>query len=114
MPGPTDESGTRLLAGSQRVRKFRRGVVPVSRHLGQRGEHRVLHFFRDRLTHDGQRWHLVERVARDQRLRRASRERRLPREHFVEHAAETVDVGTAIEIGIGHPLLGAHVRRRPK
>jgi len=35
-----------------------------------------------------------------------------PASNFVENAAEAVDVRPAIEVGIGHPLLGTHVGRR--
>ena len=55
---------------------------------------------------------LVERVARDDRLRRRPRERRLSGDHLVQHAAQAVDVAPAVDSRIGHRLLGTHVRRR--
>src|SRR6185503_18162017 len=42
----------------------------------------------------------------------SSSERRLSREHLVQDAAEAVDVAASIDIGIRHPLLWTHVRRR--
>ena len=39
----------------------------------------------------------------------ATGERRLPREHFVEHAAQRVEIAPAIEVALAHRLLGAHV-----
>ena len=45
-------------------------------------------------------------------LRRASGEGRLPGEQLVRHAAERVDVGAVVGVGIAGRLLGRHVRRR--
>src|SRR6185295_2042262 len=42
----------------------------------------------------------------------SSSERRLSREHLVEDAAEAVDVAASVDVGIRHPLLWTHVRRR--
>ena len=41
-----------------------------------------------------------------------ARERRLARQHLVEHAGEAVLVAAAVEPGLGGGLLRAHVRRR--
>ncbi len=43
-----------------------------------------------------------------------SGERRLSAQHLVQHAAETVDVASAVDIGAVHALLRAHVQRRPE
>ena len=56
---------------------------------------------RDRLT----------QAAGDDRLRRATGERRIAGEHLVEDAAQGIDVAPAIEPPVGARLLRAHVQR---
>jgi hypothetical protein len=47
----------------------------------------------------------------DDRLRRRTRERRLTREHLVQHAAQRVHVAPGRDLALAHRLLGAHVGR---
>ena len=50
-------------------------------------------------------------MRRQQVLRRAAREGRLPREQFVCEHADRIDVRAVVHTGIGARLLGRHVRR---
>ena len=54
------------------------------------------------------------RVSRDQVLRRAPGEGRLPGEHLVADHAERVEIRAVIGGEVGHGLLGRHVDRRPE
>ena len=76
--------------------------------------------FRDRLIHrhgnrlpqapDGR--DRVGKPLRDDRLGGRPREGRLPGEHLVQQAAQTVDVAPSVECALARSLLGAHVRGR--
>ena len=59
----------------------------------------------------GERRHRIEGVVRHDFLLGATSEGRAPREHLVEHAAQTVDVAATIESPLPDDLLRAHVDR---
>ena len=51
-------------------------------------------------------------LARDA-LRRGPGERRLAGQHLVQHAAERVHIGSAVDVAVARRLLGTHVGDRP-
>ena len=81
-------------------------------HLGERPHHAPLHAFRHRGAHGPERRHRIHRVARQQLLGGGPDERRLAREHLVQHAAERVQVAPSVQLPAGGGLLRAHVRGR--
>ena len=97
----------------QRLCEQRGRGVAVGRHLRQRPQDRRFHGVGDGGAHDGRRGHQVERVARDDGLRRRPGEGRLAHEHLVHDARQAVLVAAAVYVGTARRLLGAHVGRRP-
>ena len=55
---------------------------------------------------------LLGHQLRDHRLRARARDRRLAREHLVQHGCERVHVAARVDAAIARRLLGAHVLRR--
>jgi hypothetical protein len=87
----------------------RRRRIPVCRQLGKGSRDRLL----DRLGNIGSRrayaWHGIHRVTRQQLVRGCTRERRMAHQHFIDHAAEAVHIGTTIHLIRPVCLLGTHV-----
>ncbi len=96
----------------QRLRKLRRRGEPIRRQLLERGHHRRLDVARNRVALGGERAGALGDHARHHRLRGGAGERRVAREHLVEHRAQGVDVGAGGDLALAHRLLGAHVVRR--
>ena len=92
----------------QRAREVPRGGESVCRVPGECLVNDLL----ERLGHVAhrpeRRWRCHEAL-RDHRLGRGAGEGRLAGEHLVHHAAETVDIGPAVEPGATHRLLRTHV-----
>src|SRR4029077_20049883 len=64
-----------------------------------------------RSTCGSQRGYRIQRMPGHDLLRGGTAERSGPRQHFVPHADETVDVRPSIERAIGTRLLRAHIAR---
>ena len=94
----------------QRLGEFRRGSNAIGWRSCQRSGHHAL---------EGQGYiapgaEVGDRLGQslgDDDLGRRAGIWRLTGEHLVEHAAERVDIGTGIEVPLGHGLLGTHVLR---
>src|SRR5688500_16893721 len=53
-------------------------------------------------------------MSRNDRARVGPNERRLTREHLVEHACETVQIRATVDMPLADRLLGTHVGGRPE
>ena len=93
--------------------ELRRSREPVRGCLRQRSCGRRIHRRRDRLPQPPHRRHRIREPLRDHDLGVRTRVRRLPREHLVQHARETVDVAPPVDRPTPARLLRTHVRRRP-
>ena len=102
-------TGTRR---GQRFREFAGCLIAVGGDLLERALDAGLELVGNRIAHDFQSRHGIERVARHDRLRGGAGERRLAGERLVEHTRETVDVAAAIDLPRSRRLLRGHVRRR--
>ena len=114
-PAPSDRHA-RDPAGArrgQRFGEFSRSLIPVCRHFLERALDHDFELVGNRVAHDFEPRHGVERVARHDRLRRRSGEGRLAGEGLVEHAGETVDVAAPVHVARARGLLGRHICRRP-
>ncbi len=107
---PQPNSGNRR---RQCLGKLGRGHKPVRRRLRQRFGHGPIDGRRDRVPKAPHRRHRVGQPLGDHDLRARAGVGRLPREHLVQHAPETVDVAPLVHAGTRRALLGAHVARRP-
>ncbi len=56
---------------------------------------------RYRRPNDGEGRDLIQRMPSDERLCRGARERSLPRQHLVDDARQTVDVGSPVDVAFG-------------
>ena len=96
----------------ERPRELRGAGVSV----GRRHRHRLRDHRVEGLRHPSSHWVDWSRRLRqrpgDDRLRSGPRERRLARQHLVQHAPEAVDVTPTVELCSARGLLRAHVRRR--
>ena len=96
----------------ERVGEFRGGAEPVGRRLGERAGDRPLHRLGHGLPDGPDPGHRLDHAPGNDRLGGRAGVRRLAGEHLVEHAAEGVDVGAAVDERVGGRLFGAHVVRR--
>ena len=96
----------------ERVGELRCGAEPVGWCLGERAGDRPLHCFGHGLPDGPDPGHGLDHAPGNDRLGGRPGIRRLPGEHLVEHAAEGVDVGAAVDVRVAGRLLGAHVVRR--
>ena len=108
--GPRGGQDGRLARCRQRLGKLGGRAEAVGRHLGERAHHGLLHALRHGGAHGPKRRHRIHRVARQQLLGGGPDERRLAREHLVQHAAERVQVAPSVQLPAGAGLLRAHVR----
>ena len=114
--GPPCRGDPRDLAGArvgECFGEFSRCLIPIGGHFFERALDHDFEFVRNRVAHDLEPRHRVERVPRHDRLRGRAGERRLARERLVQHARETVDVAAAIHLSRARGLLGRHVRGCP-
>ena len=81
-------------------------------HRRERPGDRLLHALRDAGAHVAHSRHLAAQALGDHRLGGGSGERRLARQHLVEHRAEAVHIGPGIQVPVARRLLRAHVGRR--
>ena len=88
---------------SRRREAIRRGL---GERPGDRGRHRLRHPTPN-CSHGGR---LGRDVLTHNAFRRRPCERRLAREHLVEHTAEAVDITASVEIRLRGRLLGTHIR----
>ena len=102
--------GARARRG-ERLGKFPRRLVAVGWDFLERALDHDFEIVRNRIAHDFQSRHRIERMTRHDRLRRGSGERRLAGQRLVEHTRETVDVTAPIDLPRSRCLLGRHVRR---
>jgi hypothetical protein len=103
------EPAERLLEGAAELRSRGKAVAGI---LRQRAGERLLQGHRDLAPERPHRRGRLHHVARHRDARRRAGEGRLSREHFVDDARQAVDVGAAVELGIGAGLLRAHVGGR--
>ena len=75
-------------------------------------QHRRLDLRRNGVPLAGERAGLLRDHARHDGLRRAAGERRVARQHFIEHAAQGIHIRARGNLPLAHRLLGAHVVRR--
>ena len=89
-----------------------RARVPVGRRLGQQPLEDSVQRGRHRLAQPAGGGDRIAQPFGDDRLRGGSGVGRLAGEQLVEHAAQAVEVGPAVERGVAQRLLGTHVGRR--
>ncbi len=95
----------------QRLRHVVGRGVAIGGRLGEGPHHRRIHCWRDGAARAGERPRVLGDAPGDDRLGRGPGEWRFAGHHLVEHAAERVDVGAAVEVGLAAGLLGTHVGR---
>ena len=86
--------------------------IPPGRFLGEQPHDDACESRRRVRARVRNRGRLLGDLRREQLLRRAGGEGRMPGEHFVADNAERVEVGAMIEGGIGHHLFRRHVSGR--
>ena len=96
---------------SEKLGECRGGLRTIGRHFAERGEDRVLDLLRNGAAHDADARHLLHGMPRHDLHRVLAGERRLARQHLVQHAAEAVEVRGRPD-GLSARLLGRHVVRR--
>ena len=95
--------------GGERFHEFPGCLIAIRRHFLERAFDHHLEIVGNRVAHDLEPRHRVERMARHDGLRRRSGKRGLAGERLVEHAGETVDVAAAVHLSRPRGLLGRHV-----
>ena len=112
----TAAAGTGVATGSATVVAL--GAVsaargkPIGRRPGEHPRHRLLEPVGHGIPHRAQARHGLERLPRQDRLRRPPGERQVPRQHLVQHAAEAVEIAATIKLVDPLRLLRAHVAGR--
>ena len=99
--------GVRQCLGEQR----RRGE-PVGRQLLERGEHRRFDMRRNRVALREEGAGVLGHDPGHDRLGGRAGERRISREHLVQHGAQRVYIRARRDLSLAHRLLGTHVVRR--
>src|SRR5690606_16297650 len=84
-------------------------LIPIRRGLGERAHHCRFDSGSDCPPECAERRGWVTPVAREDDVCRGPADRRRSAKHLLENAAQRIDVGPAIELGVGHGLLGRHV-----
>ena len=102
-----------VAAGIERGGQLGRRPVSVGRRARERPGDGLVHLGRNLAQGADARRRSAEPLGEDRLLSRAG-EGRLAGQHLVEHAAEGVHVGAAVERALAGRLLGAHVVRRPE
>ena len=97
----------------ERVRKLHRSTEPIRRRFGQRPHDRRVHRRRDRLPQSPHRRDRIREPLGNHHLRARPGIGRLPSEHLIQHARETVDVAPPVDWAAPARLLRTHVRRCP-